>query len=107
MGILYGTISRQFLKGIHLKDMDVNYMDYIKNFLTGLEPMTPVPTGMDPCLPAAYPLKAFVFDVYGTLLISDSGDIEESVISTANLKKAMEFSNIKMAGSTRFQDGTL
>jgi putative hydrolase of the HAD superfamily len=69
--------------------------------------MAPVPTGMDPCLPAAYPVKAFVFDVYGTLLISDSGDIEESVISTGNLKKAMEFSHIRVNGNSLLQGGTL
>jgi putative hydrolase of the HAD superfamily len=82
-------------------------MEYIKNFLTDLEPMLPVPTGMDPFLSAAFPLKAFVFDVYGTLLISDSGDIEESIISAGNLKKAMELSNIRVPGDTKQQEGTL
>ena len=87
--------------------MDNNSMEYIKNFLTGLEPMLPVPTGMEPCLTLKNPLKAFVFDVYGTLLISDSGDIEESVISAGNLKKAMVFSNIRIMGDTFHQEGTL
>ena len=87
--------------------MDNNYMEFIRNFLTGLEPMVPVPTGMDPCLPETKPVKAFVFDVYGTLLISDSGDIEESVISAANLKKAMAFSNIRVTGDSLLQEGTL
>jgi putative hydrolase of the HAD superfamily len=82
-------------------------MEYIKSFLTGLEPIAPVPTGMNPCLPAEFPLKAIIFDVYGTLLISDSGDIEESVISVLNLKKALKFSNIRMSGSALLQEGTL
>jgi putative hydrolase of the HAD superfamily len=87
--------------------MDIKSMEYIKSFLTGLEPMAPVPTGIEPCLPAATPLKAIVFDVYGTLLMSDSGDIEESVISAGNLRKAMDFSNIRVSGSTLHQQGTL
>jgi putative hydrolase of the HAD superfamily len=87
--------------------MDVKSMEYIKSFLEGLEPMAPVPTGMNPSLPAEYPVKAFVFDVYGTLLISDSGDIEESVISAGNLKKAMELSNIRLSGSTLIQEDSL
>jgi putative hydrolase of the HAD superfamily len=87
--------------------MDSKSLDYIKNFLKGLEPLVPVPAGINPSLTAAYPLKAFVFDVYGTLLISDSGDIEESVISTGNLRKAMEFSNIRITSNSMFQEGTL
>jgi putative hydrolase of the HAD superfamily len=87
--------------------MDINSMEYIKNFLQGLEPMAPEPTGMDPCLSSEIPLKAFVFDVYGTLLISDSGDIEESVISSGNLKKAMKFSNIRINGNDLNQEDIL
>jgi putative hydrolase of the HAD superfamily len=87
--------------------MDSNYMEYIKNFLAGLEPLAPIPTGMVPDLHGRHSLKAFVFDVYGTLLISDSGDIDESIISSENLKRAMEFSNIKVMGNTMLQEKTL
>jgi len=87
--------------------MDNNYMEYIKNFLAGLEPLTPDPTGLAPELHGRHSLKAFVFDVYGTLLISDSGDIDESVISSGNLKRAMEFSNISVMGDARLQEQTL
>jgi len=87
--------------------MDSNYMEYIKNFLAGLEQLIPAPTGIAPDIHRRHKLKAFVFDVYGTLLISDSGDIEESIISSENLKKAMEFSNIKVMGNTTHQEKTL
>lgn len=40
-----------------------------------LRPLAPRPTGEAPRLPALPDLRAIVFDVYGTLLISASGDV--------------------------------
>ena len=40
-----------------------------------LRPLEPVPTGAAPDLPARVNLEAVLFDVYGTLFISGSGDI--------------------------------
>lgn len=40
-----------------------------------LHPLVPRPTGETPRLPALPGIRAFVFDVYGTLLISASGDV--------------------------------
>jgi putative hydrolase of the HAD superfamily len=40
-----------------------------------LRPLAPRPTGETPRLPALPGIRAFVFDVYGTLLISASGDV--------------------------------
>ncbi|MBN1414839.1 MAG: HAD family hydrolase [Bacteroidales bacterium] len=82
-------------------------MEYIKSFLAQLEPLTPVPAGIDPDLSRRHKLRAFVFDVYGTLLISDSGDIDESVISSENLRKAMKYSNIVIRGDAKYQKKTL
>jgi len=52
-------------------------------------------------------IKAFVFDVYGTLLISASGDIDESVFSTDNIKQAFGVSNIRMSESVKDQAALL
>ena len=38
-------------------------------------PLSPIPTGQEPLLRKLGPLEAVLFDVYGTLLISASGDI--------------------------------
>ncbi|TWT31297.1 Phosphoglycolate phosphatase [Posidoniimonas corsicana] len=38
-------------------------------------PLAPQPTGVEPVLPQIDGLRAVVFDVYGTLLVSGSGDI--------------------------------
>jgi putative hydrolase of the HAD superfamily len=82
-------------------------MEYIKNFLAGLEPLAPEPTGISPDLHGRHLLKAIVFDVYGTLLISDSGDIDESMVSAEKLKRALEFSNIEVMGNILVQEKTL
>jgi putative hydrolase of the HAD superfamily len=39
------------------------------------QPLAPRPTGVDPQLPKIEGIRAVVFDIYGTLLISGSGDI--------------------------------
>lgn len=38
-------------------------------------PLTPIPTTLQSCLPPCSPVRAVLFDVYGTMLISGSGDI--------------------------------
>lgn len=81
--------------------MEINYMQYIKNFLEKLEPLNPTPVGITPQIHKKHVLKAFVFDVYGTLLISDSGDIDEADISAENLKKALEFADISITGDKK------
>jgi putative hydrolase of the HAD superfamily len=40
-----------------------------------IHPLTPIPTGVAPRLEGMQNLRAMLFDVYGTLLISGSGDI--------------------------------
>ena len=39
------------------------------------ESLSPIPTGLNPDGQLASPAKAVLFDIYGTLFISDSGDI--------------------------------
>jgi putative hydrolase of the HAD superfamily len=79
--------------------MEKNYLQYIKKFLGESAVMMPTPTLLKPLYKADPAIKACVFDVYGTILISASGDIDESVISTENLKEAMDASGIKIANS--------
>lgn len=72
-----------------------DYLPYIKTFLGESAYMKPTPTLLKPFVRKDTGIKAFVFDVYGTLLISDSGDIDESVLSTSNLIEAFRASDIK------------
>jgi putative hydrolase of the HAD superfamily len=74
-----------------------DYLPYIKTFLGESVSLKPIPTLLKPFIRKDAGIKAFVFDVYGTLLISASGDIDESVLSTDNLRQAFDASDIKFA----------
>lgn len=76
--------------------MEKNYLEYIGKFLGETPEMKPLPTQMKPCFQQDSSIKACVFDVYGTLLISDSGDIEESEITTGNMKTALDAAGIEL-----------
>jgi putative hydrolase of the HAD superfamily len=56
--------------------------------------MNPAPTNMVPKFTRDPNLKAILFDVYGTIVISASGDVEESEITTLNLKKSLDAAGI-------------
>jgi putative hydrolase of the HAD superfamily len=75
--------------------MGKDYLPFIKTFLGESVSLKPVPTLLKPFIRKDAGIKAFVFDIYGTLLISASGDIDESVLSTDNLKQAFHASDIK------------
>ena len=72
--------------------MEINFKSDIKNWLDNLEELQPLPTTFCPNLKtdSPYPIKAVIFDIYGTLLISASGDIDQASLSKDNLQKAME-----------------
>lgn len=72
--------------------MELNFRSDIKKFLEQLEGLEPIPTTFCPNLKtdSTEQLKAVIFDIYGTLLISDSGDIDEASLNADNLKMAMQ-----------------
>jgi putative hydrolase of the HAD superfamily len=70
---------------------------YIKDLLDSLSPIKPLPTGVKPRIKKDQAIRALLFDVYGTLLISSSGDIDETEISETNLKLALDAAGIKIA----------
>jgi putative hydrolase of the HAD superfamily len=69
-------------------------MNYIKGLLDGLTGIKPIPTGQVPKLSADNSIKAVVFDIYGTLLVSSSGDVDQAEMNTRNLAIALEASKI-------------
>jgi putative hydrolase of the HAD superfamily len=79
--------------------MEKNYLQYIERFLSESAEMKPVPTLLKPFIRVDPAIKAFVFDVYGTILVSASGDIDESIISAENLQAALEASGIELVSS--------
>lgn len=76
-------------------------MEYIKKFLSESSKMVPNPTNMEPKYRPDPSIKAVVFDVYGTIMISASGDIDESDISTENLKASLDAAGILIEETVR------
>lgn len=82
--------------------MELNFKSDIKKWLDNLEKLEPIPTTFCPNLKnnANEPVKAVIFDIYGTLLISASGDIDQASLSDDNMREAMK------AGGFRSKDCT-
>lgn len=58
---------------------------------TTAQPMEPLPTEIEPRTPLLPEVKAVVFDIYGTLFISGSGDISLAEKNAANQKMIAAF----------------
>jgi putative hydrolase of the HAD superfamily len=69
--------------------------EYIKNLLSNQSPIKPIPTGVSASYSRNKDIKAVLFDIYGTLLISSSGDIDKTEMSAAVLRQALEAAGIK------------
>jgi len=71
--------------------MEINFRSDIKSWLDKLEKLKPIPTELNTQLSSesSKPVKAVIFDIYGTLLISASGDIEEASLNNDNLQEAL------------------
>jgi putative hydrolase of the HAD superfamily len=75
-------------------------MKFIEELLNNLKPLEPLTTGIKADFRKDPSIKGVLFDVYGTLLISSSGDIDPAELSQQNLLKALESSNIKLISSS-------
>ena len=69
--------------------MELNFKSNIKQWLDNLEELQPIPTGFCPNLKTDSPAKALIFDIYGTLIISSSGDIDQASMSVESMKQAL------------------
>lgn len=77
---------------------------HIKDFFDELEKLEPRPTGIQASFEPNKNIKACLFDIYGTLLISASGDIDESTISEENLYKALDYSGFLTMDKKTFNE---
>jgi putative hydrolase of the HAD superfamily len=69
--------------------MELNFKSNIKGWLDKLQELQPIPTEFCPNLKTTQAPKAIIFDIYGTLLISASGDIDQASMSKQSMKEAM------------------
>ena len=81
--------------------MEKKYQEFIEKFLSESSNLVPTPTLMEPSYQADPSIRAVVFDVYGTIVTSASGDIDESEITTDNLKTSLDAAGIVLSGSIK------
>ncbi len=74
--------------------MQSDSKEYIRKLLDKQAPIDPMPTGVKPDYHMDKNIKAILLDVYGTLLISSSGDIDETELSVDNLRQALDAAGI-------------
>lgn len=72
--------------------------EYIANLLGNQEALAPIPTKVKPDFKKDESIKAVLFDIYGTLLISSSGDIDQAEITGNNLKIALDAAKMNLIG---------
>ncbi len=69
--------------------MAINFKNDIKYWLDNLEVLKPIPTRLAPKIKKDNSVKAVIFDIYGTLIISSSGDIDQATMLDENMRKAL------------------
>lgn len=69
-------------------------MEAIRKVLENQDKLEPIATDVAARYNYAPDIKAVVFDIYGTLLISASGDVDESSMLTTSIKKALHAAQI-------------
>lgn len=79
-----------------MKSLEKDSMEFIKDFLNKSEVLKPVPTSLMPRYSKNGSVKACIFDIYGTLLISSSGDIDQVEVTTENLRQSLHISGIEL-----------
>jgi putative hydrolase of the HAD superfamily len=68
----------------------------ILHYLETARTLQPEPTGVSASISTGYDIRAVIFDVYGTLLVSTSGDIDEAEFSTRHILTALDECNIEI-----------
>jgi len=72
-------------------------MDFVRYVREKMNPLEPIPSGVEPKLRALGGIRAVIFDIYGTLLISGAGD--NSLISEQKSVSAMKNAISELPGS--------
>ena len=75
--------------------MERIYIKSIRPYLKALEPLQAIPTPAKSKI-AKGDYKAIIFDIYGTLLISASGDVDKADYSSSMIKKALIAADIEV-----------
>ena len=71
----------------------------IRNYLDHLTNLQPLPTEVETYWKKDPSIRACIFDIYGTLLISASGDIDQAVFNTRSLQAALQEGGLELNAS--------
>lgn len=72
-------------------------MKSIENYLKNLKELFPLSTGETSKIDKKGDIKSVIFDIYGTLVISASGDIDKVDVKTQSLKQSMRQAGFNVA----------
>lgn len=75
--------------------MQKEFIKHIAPFLNSYKKLDPVPTGVVTEITKLSNIKCIIFDIYGTLIVSASGDLDKSNVSTKNLTTALNAAGLK------------
>ncbi len=76
--------------------MTLSYLDHLEPFLKEIQPMELKPTGAIASYKRDESIKALIFDIYGTLIISASGDIMQAGYDASMFKRALDASGFEI-----------
>lgn len=71
-------------------------MEFIKPFIDQGKNLKAIPTDLEKRVYRDKDIKCIIFDVYGTLLISEAGDIDHNPLEAASMMKAFEYCGIDL-----------
>lgn len=75
--------------------MENNYIKHIKPYLEELQELSAIPTGAEVAMPPCN-VKAVIFDLYGTLMISASGDVDQADYNAHMITRAFDVVGIQL-----------
>ncbi len=76
--------------------MEISFLDKLQPFLRKIKPIDVQPTGAKPAYVKVDNIKAIIFDIYGTLIISSSGDIMQSSYDASMFSVALSASGFQI-----------
>ena len=76
--------------------MEKNYLTSIRRLFNAQQKLLPLPTHISPRTAVDSNIKCVLFDIYGTLLISSSGDIDKLCLSASYILEAFSKCGIKI-----------
>ena len=76
--------------------MEKNYLTSIRHLFDAQQELQPIPTSIKTNLSTKSNIKCVLFDIYGTLLISSSGDIDKLELSTSFILESFSKCGIKI-----------